>query len=97
MTPLYQVGRYARESVGVDTVHLLTEVVGSDTFAYRHDRSPRSLDSELVAELWRAGLPTLVYTVNDHGPGSLAENLASIGVAGLFTDDPHGMIQNFGL
>ena len=49
----------------------------------------------MVAELKRGGVPTLVYTVNDHGTGSLAEHLAAIGVAGLFTDDPLGMSQSF--
>ncbi len=35
-----------------------------------------------------AGVPVLVYTVNDAGPGGLAGRLADEGVAGLFTDDP---------
>ncbi len=37
----------------------------------------------------------LVYTVNDHGPGSLAEHLAEAGTSGLFTDDPQGMRRSF--
>ena len=94
MTPLYRSADYAREIVGADTVHFSTEVVGSETVAYRRRRSPQSLEGELVADLTRCGIPTLVYTVNDHGPGSLAEHLAAIGVAGLFTDDPGGWIQN---
>ena len=95
MTPLYQVLRYARELVGADTVHLSTEVVGSETTWYRARRSPEWLEGELVAELARGGVPTLVYTVNDKGPGSLAEDLAAIGVAGLFSDDPVGMATSF--
>ena len=91
MTPLHEPGRYARESVGADTFHVSTEVVGTETVSYRRHRCPQSLEGDLVAELKRAGVPTLVYTVNDHGPGSLAENLAAIGVAGFFTDDPVGM------
>jgi glycerophosphoryl diester phosphodiesterase len=95
MTPLHQASRYIRELVGADTVHFSTDVVGSETVAYRTHRSPRSLEGELVAELAQSGVPTLVYTVNDHGPGSLAEDLAAIGVAGLFTDDPLGMTTSF--
>jgi glycerophosphoryl diester phosphodiesterase len=91
MTPLYQTHQYVRDLVGADTVHLSTDVVGSATVAYRRGRSPQSLEGELVSELNRCGIPTLVYTVNDHGSGSLAEDLAAIGVAGLFTDDPRGM------
>jgi glycerophosphoryl diester phosphodiesterase len=91
MTPLYKAERYVREIVGADTVHFSADVVGSETVAYRRGRSPQSLESNLVAELSRCGIPTLVYTVNNHGPGSLAADLAAIGIAGLFTDDPHGM------
>jgi glycerophosphoryl diester phosphodiesterase len=95
MTPLYQVERYVREVVGADTVHFSTDVVGSETVAYRRDRSPRSLEGALVADLKRNGVPALVYTVNDHGAGSLAEHLAAIGVSGFFTDDPQGMKRSF--
>lgn len=95
MTPLYQIHRYAREIAGVDTVHLAADVVGSDTVSYRRRPAPQSLEGDLVADLYRCGIPTLVYTVNDWGPGSLASHLAAIGVAGLFTDDPLGMKQSF--
>jgi glycerophosphoryl diester phosphodiesterase len=91
MTPLYQTHRYAREVVGADTVHFSTDVVGSATVAYRLGRSAQLLEGDLVNELNRCGIPTLVYTVNDHGPGSLSEHLAAIGVAGIFTDDPRGL------
>ncbi len=95
MTPLHQVLRYTRELVGAETVHVSTDVVGCETVEYRTRRSPVSLEGELVAELSRGGVPTLVYTVNDKGPGSLAEDLAAIGVAGLFTDDPMGLATSF--
>jgi glycerophosphoryl diester phosphodiesterase len=91
MTPLYQADRYVREIVGADTIHVSPDVVGSETVAYRRGRAPEFLEGDLVAELNRCGIPTLVYTVNDHAPGGLADHLAAIGVAGLFTDDPHGM------
>ena len=94
MTPLFQIEHYALEIVGADTVHFSTEVLGSETVAYRSRRSPQSLETGLVATLSHRGVPTLVYTVNDHGLGSLAEHLAAIGVAGLFTDNPGGLIHS---
>jgi glycerophosphoryl diester phosphodiesterase len=96
MTPLHHFLRYTRELVGAETVHLSTDVVGCETVEYRTRRSARWLEGELVADLSRGGVPTLVYTVNDHGPGSLAEHLAAIGVAGIFTDDPQGMRTSLG-
>jgi glycerophosphoryl diester phosphodiesterase len=95
MTPLDQVCRYVRELIGVETVHFSAEVVGSEKVSCRRDRSPHSLEADLVADLKRGGVPTLVYTVNAHGPGSLAEHLGLIGVAGFFTDDPLGMRRSF--
>ncbi len=95
MTPLDQVERYLHELVGGDTFHVSAEVAGSDTFSYRRRPTPQSLAHEMVADLKRGGVPTLVYTVNDHGAGSLADHLASIGVSGIFTDDPLGMRRSF--
>jgi glycerophosphoryl diester phosphodiesterase len=50
---------------------------------------------------WSAGSnlarPLLVYTVNDAEPEGLARRLSEAGVAGLFTDDPVGMADLFGL
>jgi glycerophosphoryl diester phosphodiesterase len=43
------------------------------------------------------GVPVLIYTVNDAGPGGLAERLAERGVAGLFTDDPASLAMRFAL
>jgi glycerophosphoryl diester phosphodiesterase len=91
MTPLYQADRYVRELVGADTIHFPADVVGSETVAYRRGRAPEFLEGNLLAELNRCGIPALVYTVNDYGPGSLADHVAAIGVAGIFTDDPHGI------
>jgi glycerophosphoryl diester phosphodiesterase len=88
MTPLFQAERYVPDIVGADTIHLSADVVGSETVAYRRSHAPEFLEGNLLAELIRCGIPALVYTVNDFGPGSLAEHLAAIGVAGLFTDDP---------
>ncbi len=94
MTPLFQVERYAVEIVGADTVHFSADILGSETVNYRSRRSPHSLETGLVATLAGCGIPTLVYTVNEHGPGSLAEHLAAIGVAGLFTDNPGGLVHS---
>ncbi len=44
-----------------------------------------------------SGVPVLVYTINDAGPGGLAGRLAEAGVAGLFTDDPASLIQMLGI
>jgi hypothetical protein len=47
-----------------------------------------------ISALKDANMPVLVYTVNDHGPGSLAAHLGTIGVNGLFTDDPCGLSRS---
>jgi len=91
LTPLYRAHDYASDLVGADTVHVSTEVLGSGTVAYRRERSWRMLRTGLVEDLKSRGIPILAYTVNNHGPASLAEHLAEIGVDGLFTDDPQGM------
>jgi glycerophosphoryl diester phosphodiesterase len=94
-TPLYRIHDYASGLVGADTVHLSTEVVGSDTISYRREGLAETLRHDMVTALKRRGLPTLVYTVNHQAGGNLARHLAEIGVDGLFTDDPRGLIQKF--
>jgi len=94
-TPLYRIHDYAAKIVGAETVHVSAEVLGSETIAYRRDRRARSLDVGLRAGLAARDLPLLVYTVNSHGTGSLADHLAEMGVDGLFTDDPQGMKRCF--
>ena len=95
MTPLYRTHDYASTLVGADTVHVSADVLGSDSIAYRRQPAAVSLRSEVVAELRSHHIPILVYTVNDRGPGSLAEHLAEIDVDGLFTDDPGGLLKQF--
>jgi glycerophosphoryl diester phosphodiesterase len=90
-TPIHRLPDYAAELVGADTVHVSTEVLGSESLAYRRIGEARALRCDIVAALEGRGLPVLVYTVNDQGSGSLARHLAEIGVAGLFTDDPRGL------
>ena len=94
-TPLYRAYEYATELVGADTVHVSAEVLGSESIAYRRVPAALSLRADLVAELKSRNMPVLVYTVNSAGPASLAEHMASIGVDGLFTDDPQGLIRAF--
>jgi glycerophosphoryl diester phosphodiesterase len=90
-TPLYRTQDYATRLVGADTVHVSAEVLGSDSIAYRRQPGRHSLRNELVSELKNHDTPILVYTVNAHRRGSLAEHLSDIGVDGLFTDDPGGL------
>ena len=94
-TPLHRLPEYVRDIVGADTVHVSTEVIGSDTIGYRRGCSPAALRHEVVDTLKEQGIPVLVYTVNHQAGGNLARHLAEIGVAGLFTDDPSGMRRGF--
>jgi glycerophosphoryl diester phosphodiesterase len=93
--PLHRARVYASVIVRADTVHVSAEVMGSRTAAYRQTPTGGVLRAALVADLKSPAIPLLVYTVNDHGKGSLAEHLAEIGVSGLFTDDPVGMKRSF--
>jgi glycerophosphoryl diester phosphodiesterase len=90
LTPLYRTHHYATALVGADTVHVSAEVLGSESIAYRREPAAQSLRANLVDELKNRNIPILVYTINSHGRGGLAEHMASIGVDGLFTDDPAG-------
>lgn len=94
-TPLWQLPRYAGEIVGASTVHLSAESLGSGSIEYRRRPDESLLRAREVADLNARGIPVLVYTVNEHGPSSLASRLAGIGVSGLFTDDPWGMKLSF--
>ena len=80
-----------------ETAHVAAEALVSIPPSDRQPRSSRDQPppGSAIEYLKSLGMPILVYTVNDHGPGSLAEHLAEIGVDGLFTDDPQGMIRNF--
>jgi glycerophosphoryl diester phosphodiesterase len=94
-TPLYRLPDYTTDMVGADTVHISTEVIGSDTIGYRRAHTPAALRHDVVLALAERGIPVLVYTVNHQAKGNLARHLAEIGVAGLFTDDPSGMRRGF--
>jgi glycerophosphoryl diester phosphodiesterase len=96
-TPIHRLPDYAADLVGADTVHVSTEVLGSESVAYRRISESRSLRRDIVAALEERGIPALVYTVNHRAGGALARHLAEIGVAGVFTDDPSGLKMAFGL
>jgi glycerophosphoryl diester phosphodiesterase len=90
-TPIHRLPDYAVDLIGADTVHVSTEVLGSESVEYRRIGEARSLRRDIVAALDERGIPVLVYTVNHRACGDLARHLAEIGVAGLFTDDPRGL------
>jgi glycerophosphoryl diester phosphodiesterase len=94
-TPLARLPRYVSEIVGASTVHLSAECLGSGSIGYRRRPDETALRAREVEALSARGVPVLVYTVNEHGPSSLASRLAGIGVSGLFTDDPRGMTHSF--
>ncbi len=94
-TPLCRTAEYATMLVGAETVHVSREVMGAETIAYRNRAEAQSLRLDLVEELRQSDLPLLVYTVNEHGPGSLAGHLAELGINGIFTDDPAGLLRDF--
>lgn len=90
-TPLYRPFDYLARTLGANTYHVSAESLGVESLAYRRAPSPDRLRGDEVAELRGRGIPVLAYTVNDRSPGGVADHLASIGVSGLFTDDPAGL------
>jgi glycerophosphoryl diester phosphodiesterase len=94
-TPLYKIHDYAADFVSAETVHVSAEFLGSRSIGYRRSPAASSLRTDVIHDLEKRRLPILVYTVNHHGPASLAEHLRDIGVNGLFTDDPAGMRRFF--
>jgi glycerophosphoryl diester phosphodiesterase len=95
-TPLFRPHTYLTEVVRADTFHASAQSLGADSIDYRRRRTAGALRTDEIAELRSRGIPILVYTVNDHRPGGLADHLAELGVDGLFTDDPVGMRSFFG-
>jgi glycerophosphoryl diester phosphodiesterase len=95
-TPLFRTAEYCTKLVGAETVHVSTKVIGAESALY-HDRTQaQSLRLDLIQELQECGIPLLVYTVNEHGPGSLARHLAELGINGVFTDNPGALARDLG-
>ncbi len=82
VTPLRDPRRYVRDVVGADFYHPSAEVLGAGSDRYRKRPDPAHLG---CPDLVTGELPTFVYTVNDP---AVAADLARIGVAGIFSDDP---------
>lgn len=95
-TPLFRPHAYLAEVVDAQTFHMSANCLGSESVGYRQRRTAESLWSDGIDELRSREIPILVYTVNDHQPGGLADHLGELGVTGLFTDDPLGMRSHFG-
>jgi glycerophosphoryl diester phosphodiesterase len=89
--PIHRIADYATDLVGAETVHVSTEILGTESVAYRRKCDATSLRRDLVEALQKRDLPVLVYTVNHQAGGNLSRHLAEIGVAGLFTDDPRSL------
>ena len=95
-TPLFRPYAYLAQVVAAQTFHASARYLGSESIGYRQRRTAEALWSDGIAELRSREVPILVYTVNDHQPGGLADHFAELGVTGLFTDDPIGMRSHFG-
>ncbi len=83
-----------RETIGADALHPSVEAVRESLPDENPPASGRFRAREL-ASLHRAGIRVHVYTVNDHSSGGLADQLAALGVDGVFTDDPSGLLRHW--
>lgn len=88
-TPLINPGLYTREIVDADYLNLSASALGAESRSYRRAPSPKNLRDFGTSEL---RIPRLVYTVNDIRPEGLATHLFSLGIEGLFTDDPTALV-----
>jgi glycerophosphoryl diester phosphodiesterase len=94
-TPLHRPDHYVRTLVGADAYHPSTLVLGAGADAYRRAPSPGTLRAGDLDVLGQAGVPSLVYTVNDTDPEGLASHLWRAGAFGLFSDNPRGLVHLF--
>lgn len=93
--PLNRPGAYTSQIVGAQTCHLSADCLGAHSTAYRKSASVGALWKDVVEDLQASQVPLLVWTVNAHGPGSLADHLARLGAEGIITDDPAGLLESF--
>lgn len=94
--PLNRPGAYTSQIVGAQTCHLSANCLGAQSTAYRKSASVGALWKDVIDDLRASRVPLLVWTVNQHGPGSLTDHLAQLGAEGIITDDPAGMLRSFG-
>jgi glycerophosphoryl diester phosphodiesterase len=92
---LYRVAEYAADLIGADTVHVSIDVLGLESTVMGSRDVFKLPRNDIVSALKGRGIPLLVFTVNDRGAGSVSDRLAAIGVDGLFTDDPAGLVEFF--
>jgi glycerophosphoryl diester phosphodiesterase len=94
-TPLFQPVTYVRDLVGADAYHISSLGLGTGGVSYLRGRSVEGLRMIDLADCRQAGLPVLVFTVNETGQTKMAGRLAKAEVAGLFTDDPRAIVDQF--
>jgi glycerophosphoryl diester phosphodiesterase len=94
--PLERPAAYTSGIVGAQTCHLSADCIGARSAAYRKSASVGALWKDVVDDLKAGEVPLLVWTVNAHGPGSLTDHLTQLGVEGIITDDPAGLLRSSG-
>lgn len=87
-TPIERPVEYVRDLVGAVAYHPSDLVLGSASDVYLSNPSSATLRASDLVALKKAGIPVLVYTVNDAAANGLAVHLAEAGVSALFTDTP---------
>lgn len=87
-TPIERPVDYIRDLVGAVAYHPSDLVLGSASDTYVSNPSRATLRASELIALKEAGIPILVYTVNDASANGLAVHLAEAGVSALFTDTP---------
>lgn len=95
-TPLYQPQRYVRELVGADAYHPSAGAIAAAQPRLHGNAHSDGFRIRDLNDLAFAGVPVYVYTVNDMSDGGLADRLARVGVAGVFTDDPRSLEAHWG-
>ena len=93
--PLERPVEYVRGIVGADAYLISAQALGSESLGYRRRPSAELLRRSDLEGLRRAGMPVLVYTVNDPRPDGLADHLAAAGVTAVMSDDPGPLIARW--
>jgi glycerophosphoryl diester phosphodiesterase len=94
--PLHRPGAYTSQLLGAQTCHLAADGLGAHSNAYRKSSSVGALWKDVIDDLRASRVPLLVWTVNQTGPGSLSDHFRQLGVEGIITDDPAGVLRSFG-